>query len=362
LVRLCDLPLVRLSKLFHLWPAMGFLVGALLVMSRGASAAILRDVPLGECHGCEVTCFEDCSLKYDREILQNDDFLQISNQTSNQTKAKNQTAKKLTPIGTAFIDCLKEEHCPCPKELAKAAKKGAPALLQKNATCAVQNQTAAGCAQGCSSKVLDRAHTTLEKKKSGKNVKKQVFLEKDYPIHSVTVGVFAKGAMNMDQCLKFCLAATCGCDKAPGLDTIDKLFNAIKANDAAAPGEKDFSHHDGGGTGTAVADTPGSFKFRPAKIEECAKGMIGKKVNKGLWIDMGGGVGGELEICSDGLMERIFGPGDHSAKKKLCASTKSDDTQWGCIWNEKKGYCGVGFSPNLRCQKKYINDPSAKTL
>jgi len=333
---------------------MNMIIGALVVIvGASASRVALRDVPLGECHGCEVTCFEDCSLKYDREILQDDSLIQTP------PKPENKTAKKLTALGEEMKDCLQEEKCPCPKELAKTkGAKNATAFLQ-NATCAVQSKNASSCAQDCSkkifAKVIEQTNAKLEAKKKAKNVKKQVFLEKDYPIHSVTVGVFSRGAMNMDQCLKFCLAATCGCDKAPGLDTIDKLFKAIKQNDAALPGEKDFSHHE---PATAVADTHGSFKFRPAKIEECAKGMVGKKVNKGLWIDMGGGVGGELEICSDKLMERIFGPGDHSEKKKLCASTKSDDSKWGCVWNEKKGYCGVGFSPNLRCQKKYINDPS----
>merc|ERR1719456_2070341 len=145
-------------------------------------------------------------------------------------------------------------------------------------------------------KVVEKAHAKLEAKKKTKNVKKQVFLEKDYPIHSVTVGVFSRGAMNMDQCLKFCLAATCGCDKAPGLDTIDKLFKAIKANDAALPGEKDFSHRNeiNNQHGGAVVDTHASYQYRPAKIEECAKGMIGKKVSKDLYVDFGGGVGGEI--------------------------------------------------------------------
>merc|ERR1719359_1829300 len=116
--------------------------------------------------------------------------------------------------------------------------------------------------------------------------------------------------MNMDQCLKFCLAATCGCDKAPGLDTIEKLFDAIKENDAANPGEKDFGHRG------AVEDTHSSEQFRPAKIEECAKGMIGKKVSKDLYIDMGAGVGGEYEICSAKFLARVFGPGDHKKVNK----------------------------------------------
>jgi len=330
-----------------------------------ASAALLRDVPLGECHGCEVTCFEDCSLKYEREILADDDFLQIEVHGKNQS-ANNRT---LTNIGKKYVECLKEDNCPCPKEEAKG-KNGTVTLLQKNATCAVplepenSTQTPASCAQNCGQKVASRAHAILDKKKNLKSVKKQVFLDKHYPIHSVQVGIFSRGAMTMDQCLKFCLAATCGCDKAPGLDTIDKLFKAIKQNDAANPGEKDFSHRDAAKShkddmGGAVVDTYSSYKFRPAKIEECAKGMIGKKVNKGLYIDMGGGVGGEFEICGDKLMERIFGPGDHSEKMKLCKSTKSDDAKWGCIWNEKKGYCGVGFSPNLHCQVRYITDPTS---
>jgi len=187
-----------------------------------------------------------------------------------------------------------------------------------------------------------------------------MFLEKDYPIHSVQVGVFSKGHMNLQECHKFCLAATCGCDKVPGLDTIDKLFKAIKANDAAEPGEKDFTHRGdiNNRKGGGVVDTHFTYQFAPAKIEECAKGMIGKKVSKDLWIDFGEGVGGEVEICSPKMFEKVFGPGDHSKKKQLCQSTKSDDAKWGCIWNEKKGYCGVGFSPNLRCQTRFIRDPS----
>merc|ERR1712188_357343 len=101
-----------------------------------------------------------------------------------------------------MIDCLREEHCPCPTELAKDAAKNAAkngtAFLQ-NATCATQPKGVVSCAEGCANKVSERAHAKLDAKKKTKNVKKQMFLEKDYPIHSVQVGVFSKGAMNMDQ-------------------------------------------------------------------------------------------------------------------------------------------------------------------
>jgi hypothetical protein len=310
-----------------------------LTLFQGSLA--LYDVPLGECHGCEVTCFEDCSLKYDREIMA-DDFLQV--QVSQKKENRTQSLK------AEFGKCLEEDKCPCEKEETKASL-GKTALVQKKkAFCPIGEVP---CARKCGQKVIANFQDKLRQKSAKPVVKKQVLIQKDYPIHSVRVGVFSKGAMNMDQCIKFCLAATCGCDKAPGLDDIDKLFKAIKQNDAAVPGEKDFSHHR-----TAVKDTHQTAQFRPAKIGECAKGMIGKKVNKGLYIDMGDGVGGELEICSDKFLERLLGPGDHSKQKKLCQSTKSDDTEWGCVWNEVKGYCSVGFSPNLRCQKKFFDDPS----
>jgi len=290
-----------------------------------------------------------------------DDFLQVPEHAKN--SPKNQTSN-LTNLGKQYAECLKEDKCPCPKEDAKTAatsSAGEKALLQiKNTSCSL---TQGSCALECSKKVVSKAHVKLEAKKKAQSAKKKtalMFLEKDYPIHSVQVGVFSKGHMNLQECHKFCLAATCGCDKTPGLDTIDKLFKAIKANDAAEPGEKDFTHRgdENNQKGGGVIDTHASYQYRPAKIEECAKGMIGKKVTEGLYIDFGGGVGGEVEICSKEMLEKVFGPGDHSKKEKLCKSTKSDDAKWGCIWNEKKGYCGVGFSPNLRCQKKFIRDPS----
>merc|ERR1719160_613264 len=89
-------------------------VGLIILLSAGTDAA-LRDVPVGECHGCEVTCFEDCSLKYSREIMQAD-LIQIPPQTQNKTD------RNLTKIGQEYMDCLRADKCPCPKEEAKAAK------------------------------------------------------------------------------------------------------------------------------------------------------------------------------------------------------------------------------------------------
>merc|ERR1719313_2539855 len=275
------------------------------------------------------------------------DFLQVEDH-------KDRAAK----VTEEYSNCLIEDKCPCEKEKKKAeaaakAAKGKTTLLQKkgNATgaCLLNDVP---CAQKCSRKVVAKAEASLKAKGH-----KQALIQREYPIHSVRVGVFSHGNMNMDQCLKFCLAATCGCDNVPDLDTIDRLVKAIKKNDATF-GEgyhpvEEAANHKGG-----VVDTHRSAQFQAAEMKDCAKGMIGKKVSKGLWIDFGEGVGGEIEICSDTFMEKLFGPGDHKKQKDLCKSTKSDDAEWGCIWNEVKGYCMVGFSPNLRCQVKFIRDPS----
>lgn len=306
--------------------------------------AALRDVPLGECHSCEVTCFEDCALKYDREIIQAD-FLQTETQSH---------AARVTED---YKNCLIEDKCPCDKEKkkAEAAAKGKLSLLQKkgNATgaCAVGDVP---CAQKCSQKVVSKTEASLKAKAS---THQPALIQREYPIHSVRVGIFSKGAMNMDQCLKFCLAATCGCDGVKSLDTIDRLVKAIKKNDAVSGGVyhpvEEAANHKG-----AVVDTHRSAQFHPAEMVDCAKGIIGKKVSKNLWVDFGEGVGGEVEICSEKFMGKVFGPGDHKKKFDLCKSTKSDDAEWGCVWDDKKSRCVVGFSRNLACQKKYYDDPS----
>jgi len=152
----------------------------------------------------------------------------------------------------------------------------------------------------------------------------------------VTVGVFSKGAMNLDECLKFCLAATCGCG-GPGLDGIDKLFNAIKANDAA----KD-----------PVDDTKPSFQYKQAAIEDCGKGMRGKKITKGLYINTGGGAFGYTEICSDEFFEAIGKAPD--VEKKNCDNSKA--LLAGCLWDETKNACVYGLNKIMHCWTQYTDD------
>jgi len=315
-------------------------IALVAVLLSGAEASRFADVPLGECHGCEVTCFEDCALKYDREIIQPDSFLQIESDKVNQTQ-------KLT---TEYTDCLKDDKCPCKKEEAKAAL-SKTSLVQKK-KCAVGDVP---CAQKCGSKVM-------AKQVAAAPAKKPSFVQKimDYPIHSVAIGTFSKGAMNLDECLKFCLAATCGCDNAPGLDTINKLANAIEANDAKAPGERG-----------AVTDTARSAQYRAATIEECAKGMPGKKVSSDRYVQFSNGY---MEVGTPEFFEKVLGPGDHKAVLTRWHSTKSDDEYFGCKWDGQKEVCFAGADPyraksvdgkeafaqgkNLRCLIKHFDDPT----
>jgi len=283
---------------------------ALLVLSAFLSVAALHDVPKGECYNCEVTCFEDCALKYDREIIQADVFLQTP-------KGKENKTSELTD---AYGKCLIDDKCPCRAAQAAAQSKGkALELVEKKGKCAVN---AVPCSAGCAQKALTPKQP------------KALLQKKEFPLHPVKINVFAKGGMLMDQCLKYCLAATCGCEDAPGFE---KLEATVKANAGSV--------HDG----------PASPQFRPAKIEECAKGMIGKKVAKGLYIKLGGGPLDYVEVCTPGFLSAVGAPEGAAAK---CKSAASDDSKFGCVWHESKNMCVVGFSPILKCMTQYVNDPT----
>merc|ERR1719454_307073 len=82
-----------------------------------------KDVPKGECHSCEVLCFEDCAARYDSEIIQaerRDAALKqkmIDTHGSSHasargivlaqdTPAADQNAPDMGQAVSAFVDCL----------------------------------------------------------------------------------------------------------------------------------------------------------------------------------------------------------------------------------------------------------------
>jgi len=303
----------------------------LVALATGASA--MRDVPLGECYSCEVTCFEDCSLKYNTEIM-GDDFLQLSNQTAKAPAQENRTMA----LTEQYSKCLAEESCPCRAPAGGADKKMAlMASDKKKGKCAVGAQ---GCSEKCANKVVDKdeAELTTVETVAAAQTQRSLLQKRKFPVKTVKLGAFSKGKMTLDHCLKFCLAATCGCDDAPV-----NIAKEVKRN-AAVKG---------------VTDTAPSKKYRPATMNECGKGMVGKKVAKGLYIKLGGGPGGMEEVCSKSMIGKVAGPSsDPAAIAKKCKSGASDDAKYGCLWDNQKGVCHVGFSPILRCLKSYTTDPT----
>merc|ERR1719331_1041419 len=172
---------------------------ALLALSSALSVAALKDVPKGECYNCEVTCFEDCALKYDREIIQMDVFLQTGKGKENKT----------TELTNAYGECLIDDKCPCRAQ--EKAKGKAVQFLEtdkKKGKCAAN---AVPCSAKCAQKALTKTADAKQKLALLKSFSTSME-KKDFPLHAVKLNVFAKGGMLMDQCLKYCMAATCGCE------------------------------------------------------------------------------------------------------------------------------------------------------
>jgi len=308
---------------------------ALVACSPGVA---LRDVPKGYCHDCEVTCFEDCVVKFDREIIQ-PDLTDKKRLSRKDTAVEAHMKKKLhgvvlsqnatgSELKEAYSSCLDKEQCPCPHDAKKASFLGAAAGKSK---CAVG---APKCALGCVNKTLDAPALLQSAVKPGPSDPEDASIPWSINIHPVKINTFATGRQNLERCFKSCLAATCGCDDAPGMQAIDDLNGAIKANDMA----KD-----------PVEDTEPMFQYKPAAIEECGKGMQGKKITKGLFVRVSGPY---TEVCSDKFFEAMGKAPD--VEKKNCASSKA--LLAGCIWDTTKEKCVYGLNKILQCWSRYTDD------
>jgi len=324
----------------------------LVACSAGAGA--VRDVPKGYCHDCEVTCFEDCVLKFDREIIQPDltDKARLSRKDSkveahmkkklygvvlsqNSTEAKANASEGIKALKSSYGSCLKEDRCPCPHDdKKKAASFLATDAMASKKKCAVGQRP---CAVGCVNKTLDQPVSLAQtgaQVKPGPSDPEDAAIPWSINIHPVKINTFATGRQNLERCFKSCLAATCGCDDAPGMEAIDDLNGAIKANDMA----KD-----------PVDDSPPQWQYKKAEIVDCGKGMHGKKITKGLYADIGGVY---KEVCQDEFFEAMGTPADIG--KKNCGNSKA--LLAGCLWDETKGECVYGLKKMIRCYTQYKDD------
>jgi hypothetical protein len=148
-----------------------------------SGAVALRDVPKGECYSCEVTCFEDCALKYDREIIQTDVLLQTGKGKENRT----------VELTNSYGQCLIDDKCPCRQVDTKSDSKKALQLVdKKKGKCAVN---AVPCSAKCAQKALAPADAKSKMSLLSDFAKSYNKKEKkDFPLHAVKLNVFAKGA------------------------------------------------------------------------------------------------------------------------------------------------------------------------
>jgi len=326
---------------------------SLAAFSMDANA--LRDVPKGYCHDCEVTCFEDCSLKFDREIIVPDvtgtDRLSRSETrveahmkkkmygvvlNQNVTGAEVTSAAKLKSLAGRFSDCLKQDKCPCNHD----AKDKGPSFLaaaSRTSKCKVGKRP---CATSCVGKTVDQTTAlaqTASQVAPGPKDADDAAIPWSINVHPVKINTFSTGRQDLEQCFKSCLAATCGCDDAPGMEGIEDLHSAIKTNDMA----KD-----------PVEDSPPMYQYKHADIVDCGKGMQGKKITKGLYVDIAGGPEGWVEVCSEDFFTAQGTPADIG--KKNCDNSKA--LLAGCLWDDLKGSCVYGLKKLFHCYTRYLDD------
>lgn len=373
-----------------------------LVLSFTTLAAGIQDVPLGLCGICEVNCFEDCVLKYDREIIQPDlappfSAVQVGSVNSHQSKPVNKKdlAKKALRTELDRLKaksgkkCSKKEGCTAAQKCAKnmhaevsslaAIKADNAAAYEKfeeqeltdahqisssgkewadvSATKVTINDIPEWHAPSPSSLRATRSLSMAAQNSTKANLAPAPGGPNDpndplnyYPAHPVKIGAFEKGIMNLDQCLTYCLATTCGCEGVPGME--DK--SDMSKNEEEG---KEKGYH---------FNTPPVWKYRKAKKEECAHGLGGNKIIKDLYVDFSPGVDGWIEICTKKFFDKSAGAsamlGLNDPQKEIekcdCGVNRLDchEPDYGCSWNHVKQRCEYKAMYNTVCYKRYTFD------
>lgn len=319
-------------------------------------ASAVRDVPRGYCHQCEVTCFEDCTAKYDREIII-PDMMGTDRHSREDTRVEAEMKKTLygvvlsqnstspgsgarpanaTALTDTFSSCLAEAKCPCPVEEKRKQATSFLAVASGKKRCAVGERP---CAVGCLAQTVSAPAAFVQRSAvaPGPSDADDAAIPWSINVHPVKINTFSTGRLNLDRCFKSCLAATCGCDDAPGMNTIEDMHEAIRINDQA----KD-----------PVEDTPPAWQYRHAPIEECGKGMQGKKIVKGLYADLAGGPEGWVEVCSDEFFGAMGTAPD--VGKINCDNDRA--LMAGCVWDDVQNECVYGLKKRVRCYQRYLDD------
>jgi len=103
-----------------------------------------------------------------------------------------------------------------------------------------------------------------------------------------------------------------------------------------------------------------------ATKEQCGAGV--KKIIKDLYIDYFPGVGGVVEVCSMEYFKLRAGASgalgltDPSEDKEKCdcGVNRLDchEPDFGCSWNEIRGFCEFKALKHTRCYHRYKTDPT----
>jgi hypothetical protein len=344
-----------------------------------------------------VNCFEDCALKYDREIIQPDNLIQVGKVKGHEDKPdKKAAAKKVmeTEIGRLKSKggkkCGKQEECgaakTCAANIHAELKSFAEIKEEKAAEWELHEEHELQDAHEFSNSGKSWADTAATKvtindmpefhAPSPSALMHHMSLSSQnatqgslrgnlapapglndpndprtyFPLHPVKINVFAKGLINLDQCLSYCLATTCGCEGVPGME------DASDMGKIEQEGKKAGTHF----------NTPPVWKWRKAKKEECGNGLGDNKVIKDLYVDFAPGVDGWIEVCTKKFFNVQYGAAamlgltdpTKDMEKCDCGVNRLDchEPDYGCSWNHIKSRCEYKAMHNTVCYKRYTFD------
>jgi len=378
-----------------------FLLFTFLAIRNVASSR--RDVPLGMCGECEVNCFEDCALKYDREIIQVEVLqtktgkVQKHSVTSPKTTlpSMQELSKKALTTEMGRLKAHKSKTCP-KKQGCALAKTCATNINAELSSLEAAKANSRADLEAMEEEELQKGHELGEKGRDWTQASGMEVTIADiptfhapspahlrmglvsqntsksslrgslapapggandpndpfnyYPAHPFKIGIFSKGLMNLKTCMDFCLATTCGCEGVPGME------DAKKMDKYADKGAKAGTH----------TVTPPVWKYRKAKKEECGNGLGDNKVIKDLYVDFTPGVDGWIEVCTKKFFDMTYGAaamlGMTDATKDLekcdCGVNRLDchEPKYGCSWNHVKSRCEYKAMHNTVCFARYTFD------
>lgn len=343
-------------------------------------ARLRRDVPVGQCFSCEVTCFEDCANKFEKEIIKPEegDLMEKSAALVQKTGSPRSNIMPTTHGMVAqFTDrlrtegrkgsCDKRHGCKVARDCAKTFESTLAARQAEKEELEAEKKLTdshnvfdnekmysdKGWTRVAAQKVSivdlpsmddyarmhgrsERPHgnpteehdeDALDRAHSSRGSASLIALDpgpskKSYfPVRPVKINVFSKGYLTVTKCIEYCLTVTCGCEGTP--------YDLAKSK---AEYKKGAPTH---------IDTMPTWNYKKATLEQCGNGH--EKIISGLWIDYGIGIGGQLEVCSKEMFEAkagadaMLGMADISAPIEKCKDLLEHD--WGCSWNPETLQC-----------------------